>query len=104
MFVSNQIIRYNMKKNVITTITGLCIHAPQSLFTQEVPKKKLPVFASARAGYSGIGYAIPFLKSKTAVTLGLAYEYSNRNADLTGIPETVKYTNSQVSFNVGLSF
>ena len=52
----------------------------------------------------GFGYAIPLGNSKSALNLDLEYEYSNRNADITGNTSPVKYINSQVSFNVGLVF
>lgn len=60
--------------------------------------------ASGYTVLGGFGYAIPLGSSKSAINLDLEYEYSNRNADVSGNDSTVKFINSQVSFNVGVIF
>lgn len=60
--------------------------------------------ASGITFLGGIGYAIPLGNRRSALNLDLSYEYSNRNADVTGGADPVDYINSQVSFNVGWVF
>ncbi|MEM8964838.1 MAG: hypothetical protein AAGE93_00355 [Bacteroidota bacterium] len=52
----------------------------------------------------GLGYSIPLNGNHNALNLDLSYEYSNRNAEITGNTDTVDFINSQISFNVGFTF
>ena len=52
----------------------------------------------------GLSYAIPFKNSKSALNIDLDYEYSSKNAYVTGNTAPLKYINHHVSLNVGLIF
>ncbi len=52
----------------------------------------------------GFGYAIPFKNSNAAFNIDFDYEYSSKNANITGNPNTVKFTTHHVSLNVGVIF
>ncbi len=52
----------------------------------------------------GLGYAIPFKNSKSALNIDLDYEYSNKNARITGNRDVTKFTTHHVSLNVGVVF
>lgn len=60
--------------------------------------------ANGFAFSGGCGYAIPFKKSNSAITVEFDYEYSNRNARITGEPNTVDFITHHVSINAGITF
>ncbi len=64
------------------------------------------VFQNANGfSYSGgLGYAIPFKNSKSALNIDLDYEYSGKNAYVTGNTYPLKYINHHVSLNLGIIF
>lgn len=60
--------------------------------------------ASGFTYLGGFGYAIPFKNSNAAFNIDLDYEYSKKNANITGNPNSVKFTTHHVSLNVGIIF
>jgi hypothetical protein len=52
----------------------------------------------------GFGYAFPFKNSKSALNIDLDYEYSSKNAYVTGKSEPLKFINHHVSLNIGVIF
>jgi hypothetical protein len=61
-------------------------------------------FAIGTTILGGVGYSIPILKNKAALTIDLDAEYSSRRGDVTGLGEDQQFRNSHVSINVGIGF
>jgi hypothetical protein len=61
-------------------------------------------FAIGTTVLAGIGYAVPVLRQKAALTVDLEFEYASRRGDVSGVGEDQRFQNSHVSINVGIGF
>ena len=61
-------------------------------------------FAVGTSLLGGVGYAIPFGKGKSSLTIDLEAEYASRRGDVSGLGEDQVFQNSHVSINFGIAF